>query len=257
MVSMLHHHSYPKSLIIGYGVTGKATGHALNIQDYVDLGDKAVLTEYDFLIFCLPTPTESGKQDISAIEGWLKKVKKLKANPVIIIRSTVLPGTTIRISDKYKLQIVHVPEFLTEATALEDAEKPEFLVIGAKDILLREKVEKLFLGGKCEPKEIILTDPTTAEMIKYAMNSFFALKVIMANQLWDVAKKTGADYYKVREALEFHKWGSKNGWDVWHRQKRGYSGKCLPKDVDAFVNAFNIPLMKVVKNINDKLLKNK
>jgi len=45
--------------------------------------------------------------------------------------------------------------------------------------------------------------------------------------------------------------------DVWHRQKRGYSGKCLPKDVDAFVNAFNIPLMKVVKNINDKLLKNK
>src|SRR3990167_3344014 len=257
MASTLKPLSYSNVLICGWGITGKATEYVLGSQDHVDLGDKAVLTEYDFLVLCLPTPTIKGKQDISAIEEWLKETIKQKANPIIIIRSTILPGTTDKLSKLYNLQIAHVPEFLTEATALEDALNPQLLVIGSRDILIREKVKQLFLNGRCHPKKTIMTDPTTAEMIKYTMNSFFALKVTFANQLWDVAKSVGANYSKLEESLKTHKWGSKNGWDVWHGGYRGFGGRCLIKDTEAFVHAFDLALLEKMIEINNKLLKEK
>jgi len=103
-------------------------------------------------------------------------------------------------------------------------------------------------------KHKILCSPTTAEVIKYTMNSFFALKVIFGNQIWDVAKSIGADYEKIKTVLEKHKWGSKNGWNVWHNGGRGFDGRCLPKDVSAFINAFDLPLLKEVDRINKELI---
>lgn len=257
----MYHRSIP-SVIIGYGVVGKATAHALEINDWVDKDKKGTLEHYlkekKYFILCLPTPNiDNNKQDLSAIEEWLNWISENADNPIVVIRSTILPGTTKRLSEKYNLRIAHVPEFLTESTAIEDTKNPELLVIGADDILVREEVEKLFhpiVESILFPR-IIKCNSVTAEGIKYAMNSFFALKVIYANQLWDVCKKSGVNYEALKFALEKHKWGSKNGWDVWQGGFRGYGGKCLPKDVEIFTKTFDLDLLKKVIEINKKLVK--
>lgn len=250
---------------IGFGMVGKSTSVALSIpeSDCYNSKNKDELIErinlgwYDTFIFCLPTPTVNSKQDLSVIGYWLaviiKEYTESLSDLLIIIRSTILPGTTKRLSKEYGLNLAHVPEFLTEATAIEDELNPEFLVIGADDILVRQKVKDLFTLSKIQPKCWLLTNSQTAELIKYSLNSWFALKVIYANQIWDISKRVGADYEKVQEVLTKHKWGSKNGWDVWHGGFRGFGGACLPKDVEAFVNAFDIPLLKEVDRINKDL----
>ena len=249
---------YFKIFVIGYGVTGKATAYTLRVpqDNCIDTSNVDKIDYADCYILCLPTPTIKGKQDISAIEEWMPKLKKLNKEALVILRSTVLPGTTNKLIKKYGMKIVFVPEFLTESTALEDAENPEFMVIGTDDILLRKWVYNIF-SNRIIPKLWMYCSSTTAETVKYAMNCFFALKVTYANQLWELCKQTGANYEILREALENHKWGSKNGWNVWHNNKRGFAGKCLPKDVEAISNFSKLPLLDIMKEINDKLLTTK
>ena len=248
-------------LLIGDGMVGKATRFALEIENYTSQpADKYSedLDYYKYFMLCVPTPTTNGKQDLSAIESWLKKINdRSKSAPesVVIIRSTILPGTTVKLADEYKLTIAHIPEFLSEATVIEDEKNPEFVVIGCQDILVREDLRYFFkVKLELEDNRIFTCDPTTAELIKYAMNSFFALKVIYGNQIWEVAKESGANYDLVKKALEMHKWGSVNGWDVWHGGYRGYSKKCLPKDLYAFTSKFKLPLLDKVREINKKLI---
>ncbi len=246
-----------KVVIIGYGIVGKATGEVLGLKHFIDIDgpqDDELLSEYECFILCLPTPTVDGKQDLYAIHEWLQTIKGLATDPIVIIRSTILPGTTAKLSEEYGLKIVHVPEFLTEATAIDDAKTPELLVIGADDIILGEQVRDLFISH-ISHKWLIMTSTKTAELIKYTMNSWFALKVVFANQLWDVCEKIDADYQQVQSALERHKWGSQNGWNVWQGGFRGYGGKCLPKDVEAFIYAFDLPLLAQMQEINQKLVK--
>ncbi len=255
--------------IIGHGMVGRSSGYALGIltDDCFSSQNKDTLIErikngkYGIFILCLPTPTIEGAQNLLAIGEWLEIIKtnypESSPEPLIVIRSTILPGTTRKLSEVYGLKIAHVPEFLSEATAIDDELNPKFLVIGANDILVREKTKNLFTlltGSKIQPKRLIMCDSVTAEAIKYSLNSFFALKVIYANQLWDMAVKAGADYEKIKEVLTKHKWGSKNGWDVWHKGVRGYGGNCLPKDVEALINAFELPLLKEAERINKELI---
>ena len=246
-------------LLIGDGMVGKASRFSLGIENYTSApSDKysGYLDDYKYFMLCVPTPTKDGKQDLSAIESWLKKISD-RSNPesVVIIRSTILPGTTVRLANEYKLTIAHIPEFLSEATAIEDEENPEFVVIGCQDIIIKEELKRFFqFKLDLEDDRLITCDPTTAELIKYAMNSFFALKVIYGNQIWEVAKESGANYDLVKRALEQHKWGSVNGWDVWHGGKRGFMGKCLPKDLYAFTSKFKLPLLDKVGEINKKLI---
>jgi UDPglucose 6-dehydrogenase len=242
-------------------MVGKAMGGALKLDYHLDIDFKPKDLEnlkYIKLFFlCVPTPTEKGKQNLTAIHEWLVRIKKLKTNPIVVIRSTVLPGTTEKLIDQYGLRIVFVPEFLTESSALSDELCPELLVIGTWDFELRSVLSDFFMDMGMQPRRVMFGSPTTAEMIKYTMNTFFALKVTFANQIWDACQKSGADYGKIAEALEFHKWGSKNGWNVWQGGFRGYSGKCLPKDTEAFINAFHAPLLSVMQAINNELLEAK
>ncbi|MFA5013936.1 MAG: hypothetical protein WC549_00145 [Actinomycetota bacterium] len=253
-----------KSVIIGYGVVGQATSYALKIPDYYnkDSGNIDIdeLTRKKHFFLCLPTLTKNnGEQDLQAIHYWLKFIKnKVQTKPIVIIRSTILPGTTDYLSKKYKLEIAHIPEFLTEATAIEDELYPEFIVIGCRNLIIREKLKEIFTGNLVYNKRFILCDPTTAELIKYSMNCFFALKVIYANQIFDVAKKSGANYEQVKKTLEAHKWGSKNGWDVWQGGYRGFGGHCLRKDLKSFVSKYHpegLSLLNVAEKINEGLIK--
>ncbi len=258
--------SKEKIALVGLGMVGKPVAKVLGIKrkDCFDIKDKKVWG-YDYYILCLPSPSlEEGYnnysfrsyrkiQDISAIRSWLTDIEKNDRKSTVILRSTVLPGTTARLIREFKLKIVHVPEFLTEKSALRDEMNPEFLIIGSKDKKLSRTVARIFLK-RITPRKVILTDSTTAELIKYTMNSFFALKVVFANQIYDVAKQVKADYERIPEVLTFHKWGSKNGWKVLDKGGRGAGGHCLPKDTGVFADTFDIPLIKKMVDINTYLL---
>lgn len=259
------HDTLQSSLIVGFGMTGKATAYSLKINNYTSERPEKIEDNWQFrgikyFILCLPTPTrEDGKQDLSAIRGWLNLIKTLnfdyQEKPVIVIRSTVLPGTTKKLSEEYpNLEFAHIPEFLTESSAIEDAKNPEFVVIGSENIIIRERLKDLFYTLSLPKDKFILCSSVTAELIKYSMNSFFALKVIFGNTLWDIAKESGANYELIKKVLETHKWGSKNGWNAWQGCKRGFTGKCLPKDVLALFKKYKSPLLGTMIEVNKKLL---
>ena len=265
-----------KASIVGFGVVGKSTAAAWKVERYVDVDDdgKLIYSSRDddqlkldnksneelfwdssIFILCVPTPTVGGKQDLSTLKWWVRRiVLKAQTRPLIVVRSTILPGTMDKLEQKYgdEADFAHVPEFLNEKTAIQDAMKPEILLIGSNNLFVREELGALLenIVGK---KPILCTSPE-AELAKYALNGFFGLKVIFGNHLWDVAREIGADYDLIAKILTKHKWGSKNGWKIWKDGYRGYGGKCLPKDIEAFGKKFNLGLLKTAHRINKKLV---
>jgi UDPglucose 6-dehydrogenase len=244
------------AVTIGNSYVGKATAHALGIKDYYTRHDSTVkreeLSNFKYVFICVPTPTIDGKQDISAIEEYVSDVK-LK-DSIFIIRSTILPNTTRVLSERYGVKIVHVPEFFTESTWMQDSEWPDIVVVGADDEGIREEVAGIF-RARFKGTEMIVTDSITAELIKYSINCFYATKVVFANQIYDYAESIGANYETIKKAMYARKWMSTNHLDVWNKGGRGAGGKCLEKDLSAFSNIVDSALLKVANDLNKKLLK--
>jgi len=173
---------------------------------------------------------------------------------VYIIRSTVIPGTNQHIQNLFHTSaVISNPEFLTESTAQEDAMHPDIVVIGGDQKNYVDDVRAVY-EGHIKGSKIITTDSITAEMAKYSINTFYATKVVFANQMFDICQKVGANYETVKEVMYNRKWIGKNHLDIWHKGGRGASGKCLRKDLDAFENYSKSKLLETVKKINDELL---
>jgi len=126
------------------------------------------------------------------------------------------------------------------------------VIIGADDIPVRNAL--LGLWKPVSAKEKVITDTVTAEMLKYAFNTFFATKVVWANAMYDACETNGADYKVIREALMAHLWGSKYHLKAVHKGGRGAGGRCLPKDVNVFAKYSNSEFLKTVNRINKQLL---
>ena len=167
--------------IIGNGFVGEAVAFAMSpsykvlVHDSNPLRSMNTLDEVcqcDFVFVCVPTPMDQyGNQDISYVNNVFENVS---SNPIYILKSTVLPGTTERLIESTNLDIVFSPEFLTERTAKLDMLTQSRIVLGGNNIIT-EKVEKLLLK-RFNNKNIIKTDAKTAELIKYMNNTFFANK---------------------------------------------------------------------------------
>lgn len=243
--------------IIGYGVVGKATAKGFGITKYIDLTGSTISLEdvakCRFIFLCLPTPTVDGKCDVGVIKKYIVDLRHQGFNGVFVIRSTVIPGTARAIMAETGATIVSNPEFLTEATWEIEAEHPGIIVLGADDTKPLQDVRALY-EGRWRGVQVFQADTVTAETIKYALNTFFATKVVFANQVYDFCQTTGANYETVKSVLEFHPWGSKNHFTIWHKKGRGAGGKCLSKDLAAFATASNSELIKEVQRINEKLL---
>ena len=159
--------------------------------------------------------------------------------------------------EKYGVEIISAPEFLTESTAYDDAMNPDLEVVGSKDKALAEEFAKYLKEARNNPKcnpHLVLTDNTTAEFIKYSINSFYATKVIFANEIYNKAEEVGVDYDVVVDAMYHRKWIGDNHLKVIHKGKRGYAGKCLPKDTLAFSRFTGSELLKMVNDINKNLV---
>lgn len=209
------------------------------------------LTEIVFI--CVPTPFSHSKNefDLSIVD---EAISMLKGPKTIIIKSTVVPGTTQYLQDKYpKHLFLFNPEFLTEKTALNDFLNPEMQIVGYtnKSKKIANKILKLLPKSSFEN----ITDAKNAESIKYFRNCFYATKVVFANQFYDYCKKENIDYETVKDAVKHDSMISPSHLEIFHQGGRGAGGKCLAKDLSAFTEFSKLPLLKFVNKLNIQYLK--
>jgi UDPglucose 6-dehydrogenase len=243
--------------VIGYGMVGKATAEVFGIKKHYDHNDdKCNITLEEaaacrLIFICLPTPVDKeGNYLLDDIKAMIRQLEDFQKGSIYIIRSTVFPGFAVGLQRELGInRIVSNPEFLSEATAVEDVKNPPFVLLGGLDGVFRDEV-KAFYEARIKGAPVIVTDNTTAEMIKLAMNAYFATKVIFANQLFDACQRIGANYGTVKQALEAHPYGPKNHFTIWFNGKRGVNGHCLPKDSKAFVNYTRSELVQAVVELN-------
>jgi UDPglucose 6-dehydrogenase len=202
------------------------------------LRDVSSLSEIIFLSVPTPAKTKDGSIDLKILDSVLNDISNnLNGNePIVLIRSTVVPGTSRKFKNKYKrIKIVFNPEFLTERSAKLDFINQSRIVLGGskKDT---QVVAELFSKRFGSHLPIIQTDFETAELVKYMCNCFFATKVSFMNEMYRISNKINANWEDA--VAGFHSDGrigkshlTVPGFDG----KMGYGGSCFPKDVQAMI----------------------
>jgi UDPglucose 6-dehydrogenase len=229
--------------VIGNGFVGESIAFSFSptsdvkIYDINPLKTTHTLSEVldqEFIFICLPTPMkENGEQDLSIIKNFFNNINH-KSESIFIIKSTVLPGTTINLINEFNLDIVFSPEFLTERTAKLDMLTQSRIIIGGDNILIK-RVKELF-EDRFMNKNIILTDSTTAEFVKYMNNTYFATKISLINEYYRLSKYLGVDWETAKFGFvsdgriadsHLHVPGPDG--------KVGFGGTCFPKDINALI----------------------
>jgi UDPglucose 6-dehydrogenase len=229
--------------IIGVGVVGKAIKEGFKDAHQLFLHDPKLGTSLenvtdntDFSYIAVPTPSDpnTGECDTSIIESILSEMPN---NHNIVIKSTIIPGTTNYLQDKYpNLKIGCSPEFLRSASSEYDFKNQDILVVGTKhkqmaqDILCHHKESEVI-----KSTNFFHVTPTQAELVKYAKNSFYAMKVIFANQFHDLSKELGEEWSVVKKIITSPQEQiiGPSHLDSPKDDQRGYGGDCLPKDTIA------------------------
>lgn len=246
-------------VIGGLGVVGSNTAKLFGIKKIFDLNGSTITLEEaakcKFCFIALPTNVnEDGTYDTRDIESIIREIEGYGGAGIYIIRSTVWPGYAAHLQRELDInRIVSNPEFLTEATAWQDTKSPPFILLGGSTPSFLEEVKGIYEAA-VKGANVILTDNTTAEMAKLAMNAYFSTKVIFANELYDAAQKAGANYERIKEILEKHPFGPKNHFDIFFKGKRGIHGKCLPKDTRAFNHYVGGKITQLAMEINETLI---
>ena len=196
--------------------------------------------EDSFLCFiAVGTPQdECGNADISAVYQVAEDIaKSMNEYKIIINKSTVPVGTAEKISEiikkhtKFDFDIVSNPEFLKQGAAVEDFMKPERVIVGSESENAIEMMNQLYTPFVRTGNPIIVMDIKSAEMTKYAANSFLALKISFINEMANICEAVGADVERVRQGLcSDSRIGSK-----FLFPGLGYGGSCFPKDVLAMI----------------------
>lgn len=192
----------------------------------------------DIIFLSVPTPSNlDGSMNIDIVDRALTDIDEHGTNAVILLRSTVVPGTTRELQDKYpNLRLVFNPEFLTERSANFDFINQDRVILGG-DINDVEVAEDLFKSRFGSTLSILKTNYETAELIKYMTNTFFATKISFLNDMKLIADKSGVIWEDavdgfIRDGRVGHSHLNVPG----HDGKYGFGGSCFPKDIQALIN---------------------
>ncbi len=217
------------------------------------IGEENDLARAEIIFICLPTPydAENGGFDLSYVE---RGVAALPGKKIVVIKSTVVPGTTKRLQEQYPQHVfLFNPEFLRQATADADFRAPDRQIIGAatKDHLDAERVLSILPPAPF----VSVIGALEAETVKYFGNCFLALKVVFANQMFDLCGAIGADYNAVKECAAADPRIGSSHLQVLQDGYRGYSGSCFPKDMRSFIQLGDAvgaeqALLKVAEQLN-------
>jgi len=251
--------------IIGIGIIGGACkygfeklGHTVICHDIILKTSIEDLLECTVVYVCVPTPsTEDGGCDTSIVKEVIRDLHNLGYAGIIAIKSTVKPTTTETLIKETGMDICFVPEFLRERCSIADfTENHDLLAIGTESQTVYEVIKRCH-GNY--PKNYAHLKPTEAELLKYYSNVINALKVVFANEMYEICKAVDADYTKIKE--NFIKRGTTKDLylDV-NDNFRGYAGMCLPKDtkaLDSFVKelGLDLKLFETMESENDKFKK--
>jgi UDPglucose 6-dehydrogenase len=190
----------------------------------------------DFVFLCLPTPEgEDGRADLSFVNSVIDELANVVIeDSVFVIKSTVPPGTVASLRKRLAdlgspAHVVSHPEFLREGRAVADFLSPDRIVIGSWDEPVARAVASLY--SSIDTK-VVMTDPTSAEMIKYASNAYLAARLTFVNTLANVAEAVGADILDVVSGMGLdHRIGPH-----FLKPGPGYGGSCFPKDTAALIS---------------------
>ncbi len=221
------------------------------------LGAETAARDADIVFLCVPTPQgDDGSADLSYIEQAAAQIGPvLRSGAVVVNKSTVPVGSTLAVERVLRRNDVHVvsnPEFLREGTAVHDFLNPDRVVIGSADRGAAERVAELYASIDTP---IHITDPASAETIKYAANGFLAMKISFVNAVAAMCEAVGADVAAVVEGI-----GSDSRIGMqFLRPGPGWGGSCFPKDSRALVkiaedHGYNFTMMRGVIDVNDEQL---
>lgn len=235
--------------LIGRGFVGNCVYEHLKPIPYYSLdgGDFNEVDRQEYIFLCLPTPFNGKGFDISALE---ENIEKLSPKKKIIIKSTILPGTTEKFASRYNHEFFFNPEFLVEKTALDDYFNPDRQIVG--HINNKKEAERILELLPDAPYKKIC-GVSEAEMAKLAANNFLALKVIYANEVYDYCQKKGVNYEEVIDIVKSDRRIGGSHFGIFTDGYRGYGGHCFPKDMKATAVDSGSKLLKVADEINEIL----
>ena len=198
----------------------------------------------DIIFICVPTPMNSdGSANINIVakvvadldDIWMDLPPIVRPKePIIVIKSTVPPGSTAAINENCELDVIFNPEFLKEATYLEDFTNQNYVLIGG--VRPATGILKQMYTLPFPTARIIKTDSTYAELVKYMTNCFLATKVSFANEIKSICDHYNVDYDKVMEYALCDDRLGKSHWNVPGPDGHsGFGGTCFPKDMNAIM----------------------
>jgi len=264
--------------VVGWGFVGQATGKGLakNKINKIFVFDKLrtspltlaqVVEKSEFIFICVPTPMfeDYSGMDMGIVDSVVDEIAPLVkgTDKIVIVKSTVLPGTTAKYIKKYpKVNFAMNPEFLTQNNANKDFLNPARTVIGVSSERVGERMKRLYQTILIETQPYYIMDTTSAEVTKYMSNLVLASKVILANEFYYLSKKVGADYDKVRKAVEADPRIGTHLRTPGPDGDFGFGGACFPKDMIGIIGIakklkVDISVLEAVWKKNLKVRKNR
>lgn len=191
----------------------------------------------DICFIAVGTPQgDDGSADLQYVLSAAKDIaQSMNGYKIIVNKSTVPVGTAEKVAEvikkntSYDFDVVSNPEFLKQGAAVDDFMKPDRIIIGTSSENVKSVMRKLYTPFVINQNPIIIMDERSAEMVKYASNSFLAVKISFANEISQICKSLGADYDKVRRGMSADPRIGKH----FLYSGIGYGGSCLPKDTKA------------------------
>ena len=243
--------------IVELGLTDLvAEGMASGRLSFV-VGSAEAAKNCDIAFLCVPTPQgEDGSADLSYVQRAAEEIAAvLPFEAIVVNKSTVPVGSTKVVEKALKrpdVKVVSNPEFLREGSAVQDFLKPDRVVVGSDDQAAAMKVASLYDGLSTR---VIITDPASAETIKYAANAFLATKLSFINAIAAICEGVGADINDVVVGIGSDKRIGEN----FLRPGPGWGGSCFPKDSRALIKIaedadYSFDLLKGVITVNDQQL---
>jgi UDPglucose 6-dehydrogenase len=198
-------------------------------------------TDADAYFIAVGTPEDpDGRADVSAVYAAADHIAaRAKKSAVVVVKSTVPVGTcdslqahlASRKRSDIELEVVSNPEFLREGDAMNDFLRPERIVLGVQSDKAQALLRKLYAPIQLQGERVVVTDPRSSELVKYASNAMLAMRVSFMNELSRLCHATGADIHSVRLGMGAD---SRIGKKFLYAGP-GYGGSCFPKDVKALI----------------------
>ena len=246
---------FTKIGIVGLGYVGNAIKESLTPVEYQIVvldPPKGIVSTYENLatceavFICVPTPQgDDGSCDTSILESVLENLAKVNYTGVVISKCTAPPDTYKQLNDRF-YNLVHAPEFLTAANAVNDYAAGKFSIIGGKVRAYQHEAERIIRISQPNLKSVEFCSISEAALAKYAINSFLATKVVFMNELHGIAVASGLDFNTIVSMIKLDDRIGKSHMKVPGPDGSfGFGGYCFPKDTAA--------LLKYAESVNKPL----